>query len=249
MSDRAKLLENERSIYNNAEHLEFYSKKGDPRQVFAHEHVRRCLLKALEVRGCNAQSRVLNVACGTGEMDMDFILPLTRNVVGIDITASALKIFQERFGTPCVEGDVLKLPFKSESFDFLVCSGLLHHLIAQGGLSEFFPEFKRVLRKGGWLVANEPNLFFPNGYPMLILQKIKPGIMGLVPGERPLSPYYMEREYKKSGFSNVAFEAASYVYNRFPLFLSKAIARHEDKIRHKPFWRLFGWWTLICGQK
>lgn len=249
MSDRSKLLENERSIYDNAEHLEFYNKTGNPRQVFAHEHVRSCLLKALKVRGCNAQSKVLNVACGTGEMDMDYILPATKDVVGIDVTPSALKIFQDRFGLPCVEGDVLKLPFKSESFDFLVCSGLLHHLIIQGGLSEFFPEFKRVLRPGGWLIANEPNLFFPNGFPMLILQKIKPGIMGLVPGERPLSPFYMEREYKKSGFQNISYEAASYVYNRFPLSLSKAIARHEDKIRQKPFWRLFGWWTLICGQK
>jgi len=247
--DRTVLLENEKRIYQNSEHLDFYAKKGDRRQIFAHEQVRRCLLKALRARSCTSQSRLLNLACGTGEMDMEFILPATRNVVGIDVTPTALKIFSERYELPCIEGDVLYLPFKDKSFDFLVCSGLLHHLISQGKMGKFFTEFRRVLKPGGWLIANEPNLFFPNGFPMLILQKIKPGILGLVPGERPLSPFYMTREYKMAGLKNVSVEASSYVYNRFPFFFSKAIARHEDKIRHRPFFRLFGWWTLICGQK
>lgn len=247
--DRAALLENERRFYRNQEHIDFYAKQGNPRQIFAHEQVRSCLLKALRSKGCGSQSRVLNLACGTGEMDMDYVLPLTQRVVGIDVTIEALSTFRGKYDLPCVNGDVLTLPFRQDAFDFVVCSGLLHHLISQGRMEDFLLEFKRVLRPGGWLIANEPNLFFPNGFPMLILQKIKPGILGLVPGERPLSPFYLLRQFRKSGFGNVGIEASSYVYNRFPLFLSKAIAQVEEKIRRRPLFNLLGWWTLVSGQK
>ncbi|MBN1687619.1 MAG: class I SAM-dependent methyltransferase [Candidatus Omnitrophica bacterium] len=246
---RSVLLENERRFYREQKHIDFYEGKGDPRQLYAHEQVRRCMTSLLRRKGATRASRILNLACSTGEADMKFLTPVTDRIIGIDVTQECLLKFHQSFGMPCVNGDVLQLPFQNESFDFAVCSGLLHHLISQGRMEDFILEFKRILKPGGWLVANEPNLFFPNGFPMLILQKIKPGIMGLVPGERPLSPFYMMRKLKKCGFQDVDVEAASYVYNRFPLSWSKAIAQREENIRRKPFFKLFGWWNLVYGQK
>ena len=99
------------------------------------------------------------------------------------------------------------------------------------------------------MIALEPNLFNQSGVLMNIFNTIKPGITGLVPHERALSPLYLIKIFNEAGLEEVKCISASYVWNRFPLSISKFIAKHEERIRFKKPFNLFGWWVIVYGQK
>jgi ubiquinone/menaquinone biosynthesis C-methylase UbiE len=215
---------------------------------FAHKHVRSKIYETLKELNCNHNSLILNLGVGSG-LDHEYILQASENVIGVDVSNIALKMFRSKYKSPVILADVEKLPFKDNSFNFVTAIGLLHHLIGQNDLEYYINEFKRVLIGGGWLVALDPNLFHPAGVLMNILNTVRPGIFGFVPYERALSPYYLWNVFKNAGLIHVCIEASSYAYNRFPLYFSKRIAKREDKLRAKPVFRLFGWWSTVYGQK
>ena len=118
-----------------------------PKHRFAHGHVRSRLFDTLIALGCANSSSILDVGCGSGE-DAIYLQKISENIVGVDIAPVALK----RFTTNSFQGvlaDVKKLPFRSSSFDYVISSGLLHHLIGQGDLKEYLREFARVTAGGG----------------------------------------------------------------------------------------------------
>lgn len=214
---------------------------------FAHGHVRSRLYDTLVLLGCDNNSLILEVGCGSGE-DAIWVKRASKNIVGVDVTPVALKRFASK-GFQGILADVKKLPFHGNSFDYVVSSGLLHHLIGQGDLREYLREFVRVIHSWGYVIALEPNLFNPSGFLMNIFNKIKPGITGLVPHEKALSPLYLTKIFNAAGLENVECVSASYVWNRFPLFVSKFISKHEEKIRFRKPFNLFGWFVVVYGQK
>jgi len=229
------------------------SEKGKPsrplpsRHYFAHNHVRSRLYDTLVGLGCRKTSSILEVGCGSGE-DAIYTSRASENVVGIDVSDIALKRFIHK-GFQGILADAKALPFHDESFDYVIASGLLHHLAGQGDLTEYLSEFTRVCKRGGYVIALEPNLFNHSGLLMNIFNTIKPGITGLVPHERALSPLYLTKVFKKAGLIGVKYIAASYVWNRFPLPISQFISKHEDGIRFKKPFSLFGWFEIIYGQR
>ena len=84
---------------------------------------------------------------------------------------------------------------------------------------------------------------------MNIFNTIKPGITGLVPHERALSPLYLTKVFKKAGLKGVKCISASYVWNRFPLPISQFISKHETKIRFNRPFNLFGWFVIVMGKR
>ena len=149
------------------------------RHNFAHSCVRSKLYDALMALGCNNRSIILELGCGSGE-DAIYTKKASKNIVGVDIARTPLKRFVSK-GFQGVLADVKNLPFHSNTFDYVIISGLLHHLIGQGNLKEFLNEFARVTQKGGYVIALEPNVFNLSGFLMNIFNTIKPGIAGLVP--------------------------------------------------------------------
>jgi len=244
-------IEEERKWWGNGEEKSRKTKKPlPPKHYFARGCVRSRLYDTLIALGCNNRSIILEVGCGSGE-DAIYVSKASKNIVGVDIALKALKRFT--FTTNSFQGilaDVKKLPFRSSSFDYVISSGLLHHLIGQGDLKEYLREFARVTRgRGGYVIALEPNLFNQSGVLMNIFNTIKPGITGLVPHERALSPLYLIKIFNEAGLEEVKCISASYVWNRFPLSVSKFISKHENKIRFKKPFNLFGWWVIVYGQK
>lgn len=223
------------------------SKPLPVRHHFAHSWVRSKLCDTLLSLGCDNTSSILEVGCGTGEAAI-YVQKASRNIVGVDISYMTLKDFRAK-GFQGIMADVRKLPFHSNSFDYVLCSGLLHHLVGQGDLAGYVAEFVRVTREKGYVIALEPNLFNLSGILMNIFNTIKPGITGLVPHERALSPLYLTKVFKKAGLKDVRYISASYVWNRFPLSISKFISSHEDMIRFRKPFNLFGWWVIFYGQK
>lgn len=98
-------------------------------------------------------SRVLDAGCGNGR----YLLPLSRmyRTVGIDISKTALvasRAYLEKSGQPSehLVSSVTELPFDDDSFDGVVCYGVLQHLFANDRRTAV-SEFKRVLSPGGFL--------------------------------------------------------------------------------------------------
>jgi len=92
-------------------------------------------------------SAVLDLACGTGDLVRD-AWSAGHRAVGIDLSAGMLQA--ARVPGPLVRGDGAALPFRSASFDGVLCGFALRNFV---DLPTVFAEVARVLRRGGRLAA------------------------------------------------------------------------------------------------
>lgn len=96
----------------------------------------------------------LDAGCGGGRFMVALARLGTREVKGIDISATAVALANERLkkrGLLHAEArtaSVLAIPFPDHSFDYVVSSGVIHHTPNPKGA---FKELVRVLRPGGKL--------------------------------------------------------------------------------------------------
>lgn len=100
-------------------------------------------------------SRVVDVACGTGDVCRDLVRAGYRPV-GVDFSHGMLAA--ARTGAPLVNADALALPFGEATVDGLTCGFALRNFVA---LEPMFAEAARVVRPGGRIalleVATPPN--------------------------------------------------------------------------------------------
>jgi ubiquinone/menaquinone biosynthesis C-methylase UbiE len=96
--------------------------------------------------------RCLDAGCGGGRYTIAMARMGARESIGVDVGDAGLVDARRRAdrlgvsGVQFCKGSVLSLPFESESFDFVCCSGVLHHTPSvEQGLGEIY----RVLRPGG----------------------------------------------------------------------------------------------------
>jgi len=79
------------------------------------------------------KKNVLEVGCGTGQLAIYFSIGSNNNVVGLDPTFSSLKLannFSKKNGIEnisLVNADIFDDVLKDKYFDFIWCSGVLHH--------------------------------------------------------------------------------------------------------------------------
>lgn len=99
--------------------------------------------------------KVLDVGCAYGFMLERF--PDSFDKFGVDVSEYAINIAKNRL--PSVAFTVSNvedsLPFQKESFDIIICNDVLEHLENPAVALE---NIKRVLKKGGILYINTPNL-------------------------------------------------------------------------------------------
>jgi demethylmenaquinone methyltransferase/2-methoxy-6-polyprenyl-1,4-benzoquinol methylase len=101
---------------------------------------RRATVQAL---GLPAGARVLDVACGTGDLCRDLSLA-GFEPVGVDLSAGMLA--HAHTAAPLVQGDALQLPMPVGAADGVVSGFALRNFVA---LDPFFAEIARILRPGG----------------------------------------------------------------------------------------------------
>ena len=109
----------------------------------------------------------LDVVCGGGRYSLAMALLGAERIVAVDIGEAGLKDAEMRvtaMGFSNVRfqvADALNLPFPSGSFDFVCCSGVLHHTkCIELGLSEI----RRILKLGGsayLLLYGSGGLYWP----------------------------------------------------------------------------------------
>ena len=109
-------------------------------------------LENIELSSING--RVLDAGCGSGK----YTLPLRMrgyDVSGIDVSTNALEMARNSstkhgLGIEFIAGNICKLPFSDNSFDAVLCYGVLQHLLSKER-ELAISEFRRILTKDGQL--------------------------------------------------------------------------------------------------
>jgi SAM-dependent methyltransferase len=108
--------------------------------------------ESLVRRHIHAGAATLDLGCGAGGV-MELFSDQVARAVGIDPHLPSLKQSRDT-RLKRVSGDAVHLPFASASFDLVVCSWVLEHVIAP---ARVFNEISRVLKAGGHFVFLTPN--------------------------------------------------------------------------------------------
>jgi demethylmenaquinone methyltransferase/2-methoxy-6-polyprenyl-1,4-benzoquinol methylase len=110
--------------------------------------------RAIRSLGLAPGSRVLDLACGTGDLARGLAKAGLRPV-GVDRSSAMLA--RARGAAPLVRGDAIELPFRRASLDGVVCGFALRNFVS---LDPVIEECARVLRPGGrvaLLEVSEPD--------------------------------------------------------------------------------------------
>src|ERR1017187_2684956 len=142
--------------------------------------------------------------CGTNA-DQDILEGIANEYFAIDLVKPA----KELPNIHIHEGDILKNPYKNNSFD-IIASFLFFHHLHKVGFDKFLDEFSRIIRKNGILLIIEPSALFPVSWVMAVGKKIFGNISGLVPDEAPLIPNRLNQALRRAGFRVEKFEALSF---------------------------------------
>jgi demethylmenaquinone methyltransferase / 2-methoxy-6-polyprenyl-1,4-benzoquinol methylase len=132
---------------------------------------------------------VLDVACGTGDLSLTLFETTGARVVGTDFCRPMLAVAAGKTSdqVPLIEGDALRLPFRSSSFDAAtIAFGLRNLSSVENGLAELC----RVLKPGGWVAVLEfsrPSNAIVRAFYGLYFRNVLPLLGGAISGS--LSAY------------------------------------------------------------
>jgi demethylmenaquinone methyltransferase/2-methoxy-6-polyprenyl-1,4-benzoquinol methylase len=142
-------------------------------------------------------SRVLDLACGTGDLLIALERKAGRALIGSDfchpmLTGASAKLSRDRLRSTLIESDALALPFVDSSLDLItIAFGYRNLANYQAGLAEM----RRVLRPGGALAILEfsqpPNPAFAAVYNWYS-RRILPILGGAISGAREAYEYLPE---------------------------------------------------------
>ena len=140
--------------------------------------------------------RLLDVGCGTGQSRRVYA-ERAGSYFGLDLSLGAVAVAASRHPRRWLQADATLLPCGAASCDVVAFSSVLHHLPDRAGA---LAEALRVLRPGGLVFAFDPNLLHPAmalfRHPRSPLYRSE----GVSPGERPLLPSTLRRDFGRAGF-------------------------------------------------
>ncbi len=142
---------------------------------------------------------VLDAGCGYGRLSVHILDKYTgTRVVGVDasrpmIVAANGQLHSERFAP--VLGRLDSLPFRSGSFDVVVCIGVIMHVEDEIGVIQ---ELARLMKPSGRLLMSFHNRGNPLSVPHIVYRKIRGAPVGIRRRFRPVRFY--RQALKDRGF-------------------------------------------------
>jgi demethylmenaquinone methyltransferase/2-methoxy-6-polyprenyl-1,4-benzoquinol methylase len=171
----------------------------------------------------SGEARILDVACGTGDLSLTLFENCGARVVGVDFCRPMLdiaKLKASRWGIrlPLVEGDALDLPFMDGSFEATTIAFGLRNLTS---IEAGFKELLRVLKPGGWVAVLEfskPKTPVLRSLFKIYFTKLLPWFGGLISGSKSAYQYLpnsvsrfpdqkqLASIMKEAGFEEISFQ-------------------------------------------
>ena len=113
---------------------------------------------------------ILDYGCGPGNDVIHFMKTGAKKIIGMDISDKALSLAKHYISLypeskipiefiKIIDG-ATTIPLESESVDYIICSGVLHHV---SNPTNILKEFFRILKKGSYtriMVYNHNSIFF-----------------------------------------------------------------------------------------
>lgn len=138
-------------VFNSKEGYNLYASNYKDDYDYLNSFEKDELLKLIgDIKG----KQVLDAGCGTGRMISE-LREKGAIIKAVDISEEALRMVNNKF--PDVEtilADVNKLPFKDESFDFVLAAFLIVHI---KNINPVFDEIHRVLKNNGRFILSNIN--------------------------------------------------------------------------------------------
>lgn len=161
---------------------------------------------ALKVLHPKKNSSILDVGCGTGIL-LEQADALNRNIklYGIDISDGMIEKAKIKFGNRAAlrVGSANKLPYKDNTFDYVVCcTSLHHHPNTKKSLSEMY----RVVKKRGTVLVLD---VFVDG----LLRTLSYRLDNMIFKEGKTFAYTRKQMYqlfKDAGFQNISQQTQAY---------------------------------------
>lgn len=180
-------------------------------------------------RGLVEGKAVLEIGCGRGALTRK-LAPLAAAMAAMDISEGSLRYAEGLGNLPpevlVLQANVYSIPFLDETFDVVVASEVLEHL---PGLEKAMEEIRRVVKRGGWVVASVPNaLMFLYPIPLLyhlIRRERRQWLFALLRREvddtpqlyhRPFLPTAFKRLFVENGFQLISHATAMFYFWRWP---------------------------------
>ncbi len=118
---------------------------------------RQRIIDAIRLAGDVSNKKIIDVGCGAGILSYNLAMN-NGKVVGFDIHKGNLRkirsIYNDYIYFYLINGNVIRIPFKSHSFDVLFALDVLEHI---KDIDTVLAEIKRILKTGGLLVVSIPN--------------------------------------------------------------------------------------------
>ncbi len=188
--------------------------------------LREFMRKSLGEKRC----KVLDVGCGDGSLLAPFCK--SQECYGVDVSETPLKHAEMKgIRTHRTNLESEELPFDNESFDLIVCSETIEHLLDADNLLH---EIHRTLRLGGTFILTFPNVNQPISWPMQILFDLPPRFSA-----RYKSPHVRDYTLRiiRTVLANFEFEivkvAGTYVYpfeGKFSQWVATSFPRLGEKV-------------------
>lgn len=155
---------------------------------------RRLVARKLRDSTGSTGARILDVACGTGDLSLTLSETTGAWVIGTDFCRPMLEIAARKTANrkpdiPWIEGDALRLPFRDCSFDAVtIAFGLRNLSDVERGLAELL----RVLKPGGHVAVLEFSKPVIPGFRLLFnvyFTRVLPFLGGLISGSKSAYQY------------------------------------------------------------
>lgn len=183
---------------------------------------------------------ILDVGCADG-VHTTKLVEMGYNVIGLDVSPKyihdgKMKAREKKLNMEFMRGDAENLPFKENTFDYVLSMSVLMLLPSP---YRAIREFARVAKLGGMVVVDVPNrycLYY------LGLNQIVGFLTSRIPtfrGGRKFSCFEMKALFKYVGLTEIEIKYMLLVFRGFPNWLFNILKPIENFFEKSPFIRRF----------